>query len=178
MTPRIVVIGPPGAGKTTIAALVAERLGLPAWDTDADVEATAGRPIPDIFVNDGERAFRALERSAVSGALREQSGVVSLGGGSVLDPETEVDLHRLTGAGSTSVVFLDVQVGDASRRIGLNVSRPLLIGNPRAQWIRLMDARRPIYTRLATHIVVTDDRTPADVADEVVRVTTAGPSAG
>ena len=176
MTPRIVVIGPPGAGKTTIAGLVAERLGLPARDTDADVEATAGRPIPDIFVNDGEPAFRALERSAVSAALGGHEGVVSLGGGSVLDPETEADLHRLSAGGSTSVVFLDVQVGDASRRIGLNVSRPLLIGNPRAQWIRLMGIRRPIYTRLATHIVVTDDRTPADVADEVVQVTTAGPT--
>ena len=174
MTPRVVVIGPPGAGKTTVAALVAERLGVPVRDTDRDVEGVAGRPISDIFVDHGERVFRAMERAAVSSALGEHDGVVSIGGGAVLDPSTQADLERLVTIGSTSVVFLDVQITDAARRVGFNVSRPLLIGNPRAQWLRLMGVRRPIYERLATHTVVTDDRTADEVADEVVRVMAPG----
>lgn len=167
MSPRVVLVGPPGAGKSTVATLLARRWGAAVVDTDAMVEAAAGQAIPDIFVDAGEPAFRRLERAAVQAALSGDAPVVSVGGGAVLDPDTEADLRRLVEAGSTAVVFLDVQIADAARRVGLNVSRPLLVGNPRAQWLRLMEARRPVYARVATRTVPTDGRTAQEVADDV-----------
>jgi shikimate kinase len=161
MTPRVVLIGPPGAGKSTVAAELGRQLDLPVRDTDSDVEQAAGMPVSDIFVEHGEDHFRELERQAVVAALAEHPGVLALGGGAVLDPRTEANL-----AGHP-VVFLDVSVTYAARRIGLNRDRPLLIGNPRAQWLRLMEARRPVYERVSTLTVSTDDRTPAEVAAEV-----------
>ena len=161
MTPRLVVVGPPGAGKTTVGALVAERLGVEFRDTDRDVEETAGKSVADVFVDDGEAAFRALEKQAVAAALDSCDGVVSVGGGAVLDPSTRA---LLAGA---RVVFLSVDITDAARRIGFNRDRPLLLGNPRAQWLRLMKERRPLYEEVADLVVDTDARTPEDVADEV-----------
>ncbi len=164
MAPVVVLVGPPGCGKSTAAGLVAARLGVSARDTDDDVERVAGEPISDIFVTRGEEAFRGLERSAVATALAEHDGVLALGGGSVLDEATRALLrgHR--------VVFLDVGIKDAASRIGLNRDRPLLLGNPRAQWIRLMEARRPLYEEVAVARVDTDGRSAQDVADDVVRL--------
>lgn len=162
MKPVVVLVGPPGSGKTSTAQELAARLGVAARDTDADVEATAGRPIADIFVEDGEATFRELEQKAVETALAGYDGVLALGGGAVLDPRTEALLADHT------VVFLDVRIADAARRIGFNTDRPLLIGNPRAKWTALMNARRPIYERVATLRVETDGRTPAQVADEIL----------
>jgi len=160
--PVAVLIGPPGSGKTTVARELARRLGVTSRDTDADVEAAAGRAIPDIFVDDGEPAFRELERLAVEAALAGHDGVLALGGGAVLDPRTEASLE------GRRVVFLDVTIADAARRIGFNRERPLLLGNPRAQWTQLMTARRPVYERIATVRVETDGRTPAEVAEAVL----------
>jgi shikimate kinase len=164
--PRLVLVGPPGSGKTTVGELVARRLGVGFRDTDRDVEATAGSPISDIFVLEGEPRFRSLERAAVSAALAEHAGVLALGGGAVVDDATRAAL-----AGHT-VVFLDVNVGDAVRRVGLHRDRPLLLGNVRGQWLQLMAARRPLYEQVATATVPTDGRTPEDVADEVERMLT------
>ena len=160
--PAAVVVGPPGAGKTTVAALLGARLALPVRDTDVDVETAAGKPVADIFVDDGEPAFRDLERRAVADALATHRGILALGGGAVMDPLTEAALagHR--------VVFLDVQIADAARRIGLNRDRPLLVGNPRAQWLKLMEVRRPVYARVATVTVATDGLTPEQVTDQVI----------
>jgi shikimate kinase len=162
MPPVVVLVGPPGAGKTTVGRLVADRLGVPFVDTDDEVVRLAGKSVPDIFVDDGEPAFRALEASAVAGALADTDGVVALGGGAVLDPETRQLLSGLR------VVFLDVEVKDAAFRVGFNRDRPLLLGNPRAQWLRLMEKRRPVYSEVATLTVHTDGRTPDEVAADVV----------
>jgi shikimate kinase len=167
MAPVVVLVGPPGAGKTTVGALVAQQLGVGFRDTDADVEAQTGRSVSDIFVDSGEATFRALERAAVVRALVEHDGVLAVGGGAVLDETTRAAL-----AGRT-VVFLCVEVKDAASRVGFNRDRPLLLGNPRAQWMRLMQARRPLYDEVASVTVSTDGRTPAEVADDVVRAVTA-----
>jgi shikimate kinase len=160
--PAVVLIGPPGSGKSTIAKLLAGRLGKQHRDTDTDVENTAGKPISDIFVDAGEPAFRAMERAAIVAALAADDVVLSLGGGAIMDPDTRADL-----AGH-NVVYLDVSVGEASKRVGLGVARPLLLGNVRTQLKNLMDARRPLYTEVAKHTVSTDGRTPQEIADEIV----------
>lgn len=159
--PRVVLVGPPGSGKTTTGEALAALLGVPFHDTDAAVEAAEGRTIGDIFVVDGEPAFRELERAEVARSLAEETGVVSLGGGAPVDPLTEPLL-----AGHT-VVFLDVGIADAAKRIGLDRSRPLLAVNPRASWVRLMGERRPVYERVATHVVDTAGRPADDVAAEI-----------
>ncbi len=161
--PRVVLVGPPGAGKSTVARVLADLLGVPARDTDADVERTAGKPIREIFVDDGEPHFRTLERAAVVRALAEHAGVLALGGGAVMDPLTEAALAEHAGRGG-AIVFLDVSLAYASPRVGFNQARPLLVGNPRAQWQELMERRRPVYERVATLVVSTDGRTAGQVA--------------
>jgi shikimate kinase len=158
----VVLVGPPGAGKTTVGQAVADRLGVAFRDTDADVERTTGRSIGDLFVEDGEAAFRALERDAVAAALAEHTGVLALGGGAVLDAGTRAALA------SHLVVFLDVGLADAAARIGLNRDRPLLLGNPRAQIKRLLDERRPVYEAVATRTVATAGRPVAAVVEDVL----------
>lgn len=160
------LVGPPGAGKSTVAAALATRLELEVRDTDTDVERTAGKPISEIFVEDGEPAFRALERTAVATALVEHRGVLALGGGAVIDPATQDDLGRYRASGGT-VVFLDVSLAHAAPRVGFNQSRPLLLGNPRAQWQALMEARRPVYEAVAS-VRVSTDGLRAPVVAEIV----------
>lgn len=162
--PVLVLIGPPGAGKTVVGRELSRRLGVPAHDTDAAVEQAQGRQISDIFVQDGEAAFRELERAEVLRALTEEQGVVALGGGAVMQPEVATALREQ----GHRVVFLDVTIADASARVGFDASRPLLLVNPRASWTRLMNARRPTYEDLATLRVDTAGRAPAQIAAEVV----------
>ncbi len=159
--PVAVVIGPPGAGKTVTGRALAQRLGVPFRDVDEAIVGAQGRSISDIFVDDGEAAFRALERAASAHALAVETGVVALGGGAPVDPATALLL-----AGHV-VVFLDVGIADAARRIGFDRSRPLLSVNPRASWIAMMNERRAVYERLSVFRVDTAGRTPEDVADEV-----------
>ena len=164
MTPRVVLVGPMGAGKTTVGDLLAARWGVAARDTDADVEALEGRSISDIFVDSGEAHFRELERKAVTEALATHDGVLALGGGSLLDPATRELL-----AGQT-VVYLRVGLSEAVKRVGLGTARPLLLGNVRGRIKALLDERAPLYESVATHVVDTDGRAPDEVAAEIVGV--------
>jgi shikimate kinase len=160
--PVVVLIGPPGAGKSTVGRLLAAAWGVAFRDTDDDVEAATGQSIADIFIEEGEEAFRALEREAVVAALTGHDGVLALGGGAVLDPATQADLAAHV------VVFLDVSLAHAAPRVGLTASRPLLLGNPRARWKALMEQRRRIYQSAATLMISTDGITAEEVAQRVL----------
>ena len=161
MAPVAVFVGAPGAGKTTIGELVAGLLGVPFTDTDALIETEAGKPIPEIFIDDGEDAFRALERAVIATALAEFSGVLALGGGAILDEGTRELLARHT------VVYLSVELSDAVKRVGLSSNRPLLAINPRATLKYLLDQRRPLYASVAAHTIPTDGRDAGEIASEV-----------
>ena len=169
--PRAVLIGPPGSGKTSVGRALAKVLGVDRRDTDADIERVAGKPIAEIFLDDGEAAFRSLERSAVVEAMAEHRGVLSLGGGAILDVDTQQLLQDYVSRGGR-VIFLDVSLSAVAPRVGLNAARPLLVGNPRRQWADLMEARRPIYEGLATDTVNTDfiraDRIARELAQKGV----------
>jgi shikimate kinase len=160
--PVCVFVGMMGAGKTTIGHLVADRLGVPFLDVDDTIAATAGKPIPEIFIDDGEDHFRALERAAIATALAGFDGVLALGGGAVMADETRKLLAEHT------VVYLSVEVADAVKRVGLGVGRPMLKMNPRATLRHLLDLRRPLYDEVASVVVRTDALTVDEVADAVM----------
>ncbi|WP_053676629.1 shikimate kinase [Streptomyces sp. WM4235] len=160
--PLVVLVGPMGSGKSTVGELLAAGLGVPYRDTDADIVAATGREISELFVDEGEPYFRELERQAVAAAVAEHTGVLSLGGGAVLDEGTRGLLAGLP------VAYLSMDVEEAVRRVGLGAARPLLAVNPRRQWRELMEARRHLYTEVARVVVATDDRTPEEVAQAVL----------
>lgn len=160
--PAVVLVGPMGVGKSTVGRMLAERLGLGYRDTDEDIVAAEGRTIAEIFVDEGEPAFRAIEKRAVHAALAEHEGVLALGGGAILDADTRALL-----AGQ-QVVYLSMDVEEAVKRTGLNVARPLLAVNPRKQWRELMEARRHLYEEVATAVVATDGRSPEEVTQQAL----------
>lgn len=162
MSPQVVLIGTMGAGKTTAGRLLAEHLDTGFRDTDHDIEAAEGRAVSDIFVESGEPYFREREHEAVVTALAEHDGVLALGGGAVLDERTRAALV------GQRVVFLRVGLSAAADRVGLGVSRPLLLGNVRSRIKQLIDERTPIYESVATHAVDTDGRSPQDVVEDIV----------
>jgi len=156
-----ILIGPPGAGKSTVGPLLAERLGVGFLETDEQVETTAGKPVADIFIEDGEATFRALEREAVARAVAIHDGVLGLGGGAILDPRTQELLAR------QRVVYLATGFAAAAKRVGMDTPRPLLIGNPRAKLRELLEQRLPIYEKLARITVTTDGRAPDEIVADV-----------
>ncbi len=168
MAPVVVLIGPPGSGKSSVGARLAKVLGTELRDTDADVEAAEGRTVSDIFISDGEEHFRHVERVVVARAIAEHSGVLSLGGGAPIEPETQEVLEKYVANGGV-IVFLDISLTAAVPRVGLNAARPLLLGNPRQKWLALMKDRRPVYERLATMTVLTDNRRPSHIAAEIAQ---------
>ena len=160
--PRVVLIGAPGSGKSTVGRKLAARWQVGFRDTDHDIEASTGRTISDLFIEQGEEHFRALERAAVAAALDEHDGVLSVGAGAILSEEVRSQLqgHR--------VIQLQVGLAAAMQRLEMNRSRPLLVGNVRGRWQQLAEARQPLYAEVATASVVTDGRSPAQVADAIV----------
>jgi shikimate kinase len=165
--PAVVLIGPPGAGKSAVGPLLADRLGVEFTDTDADVGAVAGMPVADIFIEHGEDAFRELERAVATaalgeqGALRARGGVLALGSGAVLDPAIADLLDGLP------VVYLSADFGTVARRIGLDRPRVVVPGNPRGRLRAMLDERDPVYARLAAVTVPTDDLDPDELADQI-----------
>jgi shikimate kinase len=160
----VVLIGPPGAGKSAVGPLLAGRLGVGFRDTDAEVAAAAGKPVSDIFIESGEEAFRELERSAVTtalGALRSRGGVLALGSGAVLDSGVQSLLEGLP------VVYLSADFGTVARRVGLDRPRVVVPGNPRGRLRTMLGERDAIYQRLAAITVPTDDLDPGELADQI-----------
>lgn len=166
--PLVVLCGPMGSGKTSVGQALARRWAVELRDTDEDVEERAGTDIPDIFLTQGEESFRLLEHEAVATALAEHRGVLALGGGAVLREDTQAELAAYA-AGGGVVVFLDVSIQYAAPRVGLDDSRPLLMGNPRQRWIEIMRERRETYESVATIRTLTDGMTAGEVAREIER---------
>jgi len=178
---RASVVGCDGYGSgraahPVLARTLARLLGTTSRGIDADVERVAGKPILEILVDDGEQVFRTLEHEAVATALTSRDGVLALGGGAVLDPGTRAALVTYVEQGGV-VVFLDVSLAQSSPRVGFNQSRPQLC-NLRAQWQKLMTARRPVYRQVASLVVDTDGCTPTKVAREIADALSAGSPQG
>lgn len=157
----MVLVGPPAAGKSVVGTMLAGHLGAAFVDTDTDVEAVAGKPVGDIFVDDGEPAFRALERAAAERALAASGAVVALGSGAVLDPGIQ---QLLAGQ---PVAYLAAGFTVVARRLGLDRPRVIIPGNPRGRLRSMLEERRPIYERLATFTVSSDDLAPEEITDEI-----------
>ena len=166
MSNQIILIGPPGAGKSTIGLSLAKKMKVKFADTDALIEAKLDKKISDIFVDLGEPIFRTEELIVLAEVLQSDNGVVSLGGGAPISPQAQ-ELLRNSGA---IVIFLDISLGKAAARVGFNRDRPLLLGNPRAQWNELMISRRPIYESLATAVVPVDDRSVNEICADILAV--------
>lgn len=174
----VVLIGPPSAGKSSVGTLLAAELGVPFADTDDLVAAAAGKPVGDIFVDDGEQVFRELERAAVarglesagapgapgaSGASSPEGGVLALGSGAVLDP----DVRRMIAG--RPVVYLEAGFATIAKRTGMDRPRVVIPGNPRGMLRAMLEERRPVYAELATITVPTDDMAPEEVAADLAK---------
>ena len=162
MSPRLVFVGAPGSGKTTIGKQVAEKLGVEFIDVDNEIEMDERTTISEIFVQKGEAYFRQLERAKISELLNSFNGVLSLGGGSVLDETTRQALAI------APVVWLKVSSGDASSRVGLGLSRPVLMGNVRSTLVKLLEERTPLYEEVADWEIDTSKKSIAEVVQEVL----------
>ena len=162
---RILLIGPPGAGKSTVGQALANKLAIDFIDTDQVIENEAGKTITDIFVVDGEPHFRALELHTLKTVLILESAVISLGGGAPISQDAQEAIEQ----SHSHTVFLDVSLATAAPRVGFNRDRPLLLGNPRAQWQTLSDNRRPTYEKLADDAIKVDDMNVDQIVAEIVK---------
>ena len=161
--PNLIIIGPPGAGKSSVGRQLGKVMQTPFTDTDKIIEERAGKKIAEIFLEDGEPIFREIEREVVLAEIAKEDGILALGGGSILDSEVDKELSKL----KSRVIYLEVSISNAAPRVGFNKDRPLLAVNPRQQWMALMEKRRPIYERLAGHKVSTDNKMPSEVVKEI-----------
>ena len=164
MAPRVILVGPMGSGKSTIGALIAQRLHLPFRDTDTVIEAESGRSVSEIFLEDGEEAFRALEKAVLRKELLTDGTVLALGGGAPISIDAQSALRAI----SSPVIYLDISLACVAPRIGFNRDRPLLLHNPRGQWQTLMEARRPIYESIADTVIDVNDKTEEVIVSEIL----------
>ena len=162
--PRLILIGPPGCGKSTVGAALAQKLTIDFIDTDVAIEASYGQKISDIFVDKGEEFFRDLEFNVLGQSLTEKDCVLSLGGGAPIAQRAQEILKTA----KAPIFFLDVSLAVAAPRVGFNRDRPLLLGNPRAQWQSLAETRRPIYESLASFVIKVDAMSVEEVVDAIV----------
>ena len=166
MAPRVILIGPMGSGKTTIGQLIAKRLDIAFRDTDQVVEEETGRTVSDIFLEDGEDAFRLLEKSVLRNELLSDGTVLALGGGAPISMDAQSALRAI----ASPVVYLDISLATVAPRIGFNRDRPLLLHNPRGQWQTLMEARRPIYESIADTVIDVNTKSETEIVDEILEV--------
>jgi len=162
--PRLILIGPPGCGKSTVGAALAQKLTIDFIDTDVAIESSYGHKISDIFVDKGEEFFRDLEFKVLGESLTVKDCVLSLGGGAPIAQRAQEILKTA----KAPICFLDVSLAVAAPRVGFNRDRPLLLGNPRAQWQSLAETRRPIYESLAGFVIKVDAMSVAEVVDAIV----------
>ena len=165
MSVEIVLIGPPGSGKSSVAKSLAKKTGKRYVDTDKVIEEMEGKPITEIFLEDGEEHFRTVESEVVLQTLQGEDEIVALGGGSILSEVVREELKKFS-----PIIYLEVSISNAAPRVGFNRERPLLLGNPRAQWLALMEIRRPIYESLATFKVSTDNKKPDQVTSDILEL--------
>jgi shikimate kinase len=164
MAPRVILIGPMGSGKTTIGQLIAKRLDIAFRDTDQVVEEETGRTVSDIFLEDGEDAFRLLEKGVLRNELLSDGTVLALGGGAPISMDAQSALRAI----ASPVVYLDISLATVAPRIGFNRDRPLLLHNPRGQWQTLMEARRPIYESIADTVIDVNMKSETEIVDEIL----------
>jgi shikimate kinase len=164
MAPRVILIGPMGSGKTTIGQLIAKRLDIAFRDTDQVVEEETGRTVSDIFLEDGEDAFRLLEKGVLRNELLSDGTVLALGGGAPISMDAQSALRAI----ASPVVYLDISLATVAPRIGFNRDRPLLLHNPRGQWQTLMEARRPIYESIADTVIDVNTKSETEIVDEIL----------
>jgi shikimate kinase len=164
MAPRVILIGPMGSGKTTIGSLLAGKLGLSFRDTDHLIEEQEEKTVSQIFLDQGEDAFRAIEKRVLREELLTDGTVLSLGGGAPISIDAQSALRAI----ASHIIFLDVSLSTVAPRIGFNRDRPLLLNNPRGQWQTLMEARRPIYEAIADTIINVDDKSEEEIVTIVL----------
>ncbi len=157
----IVLVGVPGAGKTTVGELLANSLAQEFFDSDQVIEAQAGKSVADIFTQDGEQVFRKLEHEVIAQLLQKNDAVVALGGGALGNEQTRNLVKEST------VIWLVAGLAQAVDRVGMNRNRPLLLGNVRGQLAELMSAREPLYREVAKIIVDTSKLTPTEVVSKI-----------
>lgn len=159
MAPRVILIGPMGSGKTTIGALLAQKLNLDFRDTDQIIEQEEGKTVSQIFLDEGEDAFRVIEKRVLRQELLTDGTVLSLGGGAPISIDAQSALRAI----ASHILFLDISLSTVAPRIGFNRDRPLLLNNPRGQWQTLMEARRPIYEAIADTTINVDDKSEEEI---------------
>ena len=155
-----------GSGKTTIGKLIATRLNLPFRDTDQVIEEDSGKSVSEIFLEDGEDSFRAIEKSVLRKELLSDDTILALGGGAPMSIDAQSALRAI----ASPVIYFDISLSSVAPRIGFNRDRPLLLNNPRGQWEVLMQERRPIYESIADTVIDVNGKSEMDIVDEILMV--------
>ncbi len=155
-----------GSGKTTIGKLIATKFDLPFRDTDHIIEQENGKSVSEIFLEDGEDKFRALEKSVLRKELLSDDTILALGGGAPISIDAQSALKAI----ASPVIYFDISLASVAPRIGFNRDRPLLLNNPRGQWELLMQERRPIYEAIADRVIDVNAKSESDIVDEILMV--------